>query len=460
MHFLLKHLLHWFLFAGTHFFAAGAVADAGAIDGADGVADAGDPGGDLGGTGDTPGGDGSDERGAADDVRGAGDGQQDGNSGDSRTLPKNIQGALKSLKEAHPELAKEIEELRKGYFDSRGHREFFKNPAEARQAKAALDLVGGATGIANLQSQVAAIEMVDGALEAGDPQVLDDMFADFGDGMKKLAPEYLARLEKLDPQVLGAAVQPYLYRSLETAELGPRLSEAFAAIEANKPDEAKTLLRNIYRWLEGQKQQAGQRRTEDPDRAKFKTEVDNFNKTKEQTFRQDIGRQTVAHQSQQITSSLAPYLKSRALSAEAKQDLVDGVNGEVNRLLRADKNYQDQVKALLASRTRDQAGIVRYINSVVAEIAPKAVRAVWMRRYGSLPASRAAAAGTGAGQGKDKAGAAAGAKPNPAGSSAPVKIQGKPKREDVDWSKTKDIMYITNKAVMKNGPHKGKLVTW
>jgi len=456
MNFLLKHLLHWFLFSGILMFAAGAVADAGAIDGGSGEnADAGAGAGDA-----ELGDDGSDRDGA-----GGGDGSQhDGadsgesasaDKGDSRTLPKNIQGALKSLKEAHPELAKELEELRKGYFDSRGHREFFKNPAEARQAKATLDLVGGSQGIANLQSQVAAIEMVDGALEAGDPQVLDDMFSDFGDGMKKLAPEYLARLDKLDPQACGAAVQPFTYRALETAELGPRLSEAFAAIEANKPDEAKTLLKNIYRWLEGQKQLADQRKTEDPERAKFKTEVDKFNQTKEQTFRQDIGRQTVAHQSQQISSALAPYLKTRALPAEAKQDLADGVNAEVNRLLRADKNYQDQVKALLASRTRDQAGIVRYINSVVAEVAPKAVRTVWTRRYGSLPASRPAAAAAGAD--KSKAGAV---KQNPAGSSAPVKLAAKPKREDVDWSKTKDIMYITNKAVMKNGPHKGKLVTW
>lgn len=457
MNFLFRQLLHWFLFAGSHFFAAGAVADAGAIDGGsdDG---AGGAGGETAGGGEADGVDQSTISDGAEDSADHAAGEQSDSRADGRTLPKNIQGALKTMKEAHPELAKELEELRKGYFDSRGHREFFKNPAEARQAKATLDLVGGSQGIANLQSQVAAIEMVDGALEAGDPQVLDDMFADFGEGMKKLAPEYLARLDKLDPQACGAAVQPFTYRALEHAELGPRLSEAFAAIEANKPDEAKTLLKNIYRWLEGQKQLAGQRRTEDPERAKFKTEVDKFNQTKEQNFRQDIGRQTVSHQHQQISSALAPYLKTRSLSAEAKQDLTEGVNGEVNRLLRADKNYQDQVKALLSSRTRDQAGIIRYINSVVAEAVPKAARAVWTRRYGSMPATRSAAA---AGAGQDKNKAAAGAtKPNPAGTSAPIKLTAKPNRNDIDWSKTKDIMFITSKAYMKNGPHKGKLVTW
>ena len=76
---------------------------------------------------------------------------------DGRTGPRNIQNALKTLKEAHPELAKDIDELRKGYFSGRQHSEFFKSPAEARQAKATLDLVGGAEGISNLQSQIAAI---------------------------------------------------------------------------------------------------------------------------------------------------------------------------------------------------------------------------------------------------------------------------------------------------------------
>ena len=76
---------------------------------------------------------------------------------------------------------------------------------------------------------------------------------------------------------------------------------------------------------------------------------------------------------------------------------------------------------------------------------------MWGRRYGSsLPAKKPAA------QAADKTNAVV----NPAGNSGPIKIVAKPNRADVDWSKTKDILYITNKAYMKNGPYKGKLVTW
>lgn len=450
MNFLLKQLVHWFLFGPTFFFAAGAVIDAGAGDGADAGAEAIDDADSIsGGDADAGADAAADEDGEHSSAAAATD------KGDGRTLPKNIQSALKTLAEAHPELKKDLEELRKGYFSSRQHSEFFKSPGEARQAKATLELVGGSEGIANLQSQVASIEMVDGALEAGDPQVLDDMFSDFGEGMKKLAGPYLERLEKLDPQAAFAVTQPYAYKLMESAELGQRLNEAFAAIGDNKLDNAKALITNIYRWLEGQKQQAGNRvKNEDPERAKFESRVKEFEQTKERSFREDIGRQTVAHQTHQIERSLAPYLKTKNLSADAKSDLLDGVNREINRILKADKGYQDQVKAHLAGRNRNASTITGYINSVLDEIAPKAVKAVWGRRYGSLPATRTAAAAAGADKNKNQ-----NQQPNPA-ATGPVRIAAKPKREDVDWSKTKDILYITNKAYMKNGPYKGKLVTW
>jgi hypothetical protein len=454
MTFLLKQLLHWFMFGATAFFAAGAVIDAGAGDGGaiDDIGSGGDSGADDGGAD----GDGSAGSGdpAGDDPGADENGRSASDRGDGRTLPKNIQGALKTFKEAHPELAKEIDELRKGYFGNRQHGEFFKSPGEARQAKAALDLVGGASGIADLQSKVAAIDMVDGALEAGDPQVLDDMFSDFGEGMKKLAGPFLDRLEKLDPKTAFAITQPYPYKLLESAELGQRLNEAFAAIGANKPEDAKTILTNIYRWLEGQKAQAGNRGgAEDPERVKLTQDQQKFAADKERAFRQDIGRQTVAHQSSEVRRVLNADPRFRKLGKDAQADLFEGANAEINRRLKGDATYQNQMKTNLASRGRKAEQIVSYVNATVSEIVSKAVPAVMTRRYGSAPVATRANANANAGAEKNQQ------RTNPA-NAGPIKLQGKPKREDVDWAKTKDVLYITNKAYMKNGPHKGKLVTW
>ena len=450
MNYLLKSLLTWVAFAGTMFFAAGAVIDAGALDGGD--AGAGDdslqPGASEG-----DGANAGDEGAAANlgDDAGA---DASADKGDGRTLPKNVQGALKTLKEAHPELSKEIDELRKGYFDSRGHREFFKSPAEARQAKATLELVGGSEGIAGLQSQVAAIEMVDTAFEQGDPQVLDDIASDYPEGFKKLVGPALDKLQSLDPKSYAATLQPHTFAAMEAAGLGPVLDAVSQALAANDLAKAKDLVGKSLAWYQGQKQQAGTRqKTDDPERAKFETERAKFRSEQETSFRQDIGRQTLSNQSSEINKALAPYLKSKALGADAKADLADGINREVNRLLKADGTYQSQVKALLAAKTRDSGKIVQYINAAVAEAAPKAVKALWARRYGTAVVTRAAA-GAGAGTDKTKT-----VQQNPA-SSGPLKISAKPKREDVDWAKTKDILYITSKAYMKSGPYKGKLVSW
>jgi hypothetical protein len=377
--------------------------------------------------------------------------EQQEQAGDGRTLPKEVQTALKALKELHPEHAKALDELRKSYFSSKQHAEFFKSPTEARQAKATLDIVGGSEGIANLQSQVAAIEQVDSAFEQGDPTVLDDIASDYPDGFKKLIPAALDKLQTMDAAAYGKAMQPHVFSAMEAAGVGSVLGAIAEAVAANDLAKAKDLLGKSLTWYKGQEQQAGTRqKTDDPERVKFENERKQFQETKEKSFREDIGRQTLSHQSSEINKALVPYLKSKALSADAKADLNDGVNREINRLLKADATYQSQVKALLTAKTRDPGKIVQYINAAVAEAAPKAVKALWARRYGTTVAAKPAATGT------QKTTVT---QQNPA-ASGPLKISAKPNREDVDWAKTKDILYITNKAFMNAGPHKGKLVTW
>jgi len=442
MNWLLKGLLRWFIFAGTTFFASGAVIDAG-ID----TTGAQDAAGNESSAGSDSG---TDETGASPDAQADADANADASSSqqDGRTLPKDVQTALKSLKEAHPEFSKALDELRKGYFSARQHSEFFKSPAEARQAKATLDLVGGAEGISSLQSQIAAIEQVDSSFEQGNPQVIDDVATDYPEGFKKLVPYSLDKLQKLDANAYNTTLQPHVYAAMESAGLGTVLQELSRAIATNDTASIKSWVEKTAQWYEGQKQQAGSRpKQDDPERQKFETERKQFEEQKEQSFRKEIGSHTYQNQQSEITKALTPYLKTRTLSAEAKTDLNDGINAEINRILKADSNYQAQVKAMLASRSRDPQKIEQYINAAVSEAAPKAVKAVWTRRYGSVAAAKPV---TPQNQKSPV---------NPA-SSAPVKLTAKPNRDDVDWSKTKDIMFIASKAIMKNGPYKGRMVTW
>lgn len=369
---------------------------------------------------------------------------------DGRTLPKEVQAALKALKEAHPEHAKALDELRKSFFSSRQHGEFFKTPAEARQAKATLDLLGGSDGIANFQSQIAAVEQIDTSISEGNPQVIEDIATDFPEGFKKLAGPYLDKLQRLDPAAYASTLQPHVFASMEAAGLGSVIEKISQCIAANDTNGLKDIAGKLQSWFGAQKQQAGQRvKTDDPERLKLQNEQKQFNEQREQAFREDVGKQTVTHQNDQITKTLAPYLKSKPLGADAKTDLVDGVNREVNRLLKADPTYHAQVKAMLNHKGRDQQKIVQYINAAVAEATPKAVKAVWGRRYGSFTPTKAAPTAQQQQQQQN------------ATQSGPIKLAQKPNREDVDWAKDPSrVLFVTSKAYMKSGPYKGRLVTW
>lgn len=451
MIFLLKRLEFWFMFAGTQFFAAGAVIDGGITDGgtdSGAIGTALDPT-DAGGSTDGSGSIREDDS----DSETAQSGTEASSTTDGRTLPKDVQSALKALKEAHPEHAKALEELRKGYFGHRQHSEFFKSPTEARQAKATLDLVGGSQGIADLQSKVAAVELVDSAFEQGDTSVIDDVSSDYPDGFKKLVPYALEKLQKMDAAAFGQVVQPHVFAALEHAGLGDVIEAVKASIEGNDLAKAKDLVARTLQWYQGQKQQAGNRpKGDDPERAKFQQEQQKFRSEQEQAFRQDIGRQTLSHQQGEIEKVLNADARFRKLSADAKKDLVAGVNQEVNARLKADGTYQGQMKAFLGQKSRDRGQIVSYVNSTVSEVVSKAAPAVMTRRYGTIKPMTSTTP-----RPHDKTGQPQAA--NPAGA-AIVKLTAKPNRNDVDWQKTKDIMFITNKAFMKAGPHKGKMVTW
>lgn len=449
MNSILKHFLNWLLFSGTLFFAAGAVIDAGAIDGtstdstdlgdrsSDGVEDSGHAGADR------------DVQAGSEGV--PGDQSESGErAGDSRTLPKNVQGALKTFKEAHPELAKEIDELRKGYFGNRDHSQTFKTPGEARQAHATLELAGGAAGIAEMQSKVAAIEMVDTAFEQGDPQVLEDIASDYPDGFKKLVAPAIEKLQALDAQSYAKVMQPHTFAAMEAAGLGPVLDAVAQALGANDLAKAKDLIGKSLAWYQGQKQQAGQvkQHATDPERAKFDQKVKDFDAKQESSFRSDIGKETSAHQRSEVEKVLSPYLKTKSLTADERADITAGINGKVNALLKADTTYQSQMKALLAAKTRDPEKIKQYVKAAVSEKAAQAVKA----RYGKTVTTKPAVV---AAPGDAKKTPVA----NPA-QSAPVKVAAKPKTSDIVKDRNWDLNWMKSKALMATGPLKGKWVTW
>lgn len=384
--------------------------------------------------------------------------EQPETDGDGRTLPKDVQAALKALRELNPANGKTVETLRKSYFANQQFAKVFPTPAVAQQAKSALELVGGEQGISGLQERIASAEQVDAGLETGDPAILEDVFKNFSDGIAKLTPHILDRLAQANPTAYASTIQPHVYQALEAAGLGTVIGEVTRLLAANDVNGAKEWLGKTQNWLNGQKQQAAQAKTSqvDPEREKLNRDRAELNQEREKNFLNGIGSQTVAHQNEVINKAIAPYLKSRPLGADAKSDLTDGINREINRRLKADTAYQSQMKAMLSAKTRDAVKITAYVKAKLDLEAPEATKAVWARRYGSAAPKPAPKVGEQQNGQRQLPATGPGAT-----SSQPIKIAQKPGIEDRDFDRDpKQLHMLASRAFMKSGPYKGKWVSW
>jgi hypothetical protein len=362
---------------------------------------------------------------------------------------KAIKEALRALKETNPAAAKALNEA---FFQRKEFlRDFPEGLASVRQLKTAFDAVGGPDGFAQLQQKSGLLDTIDNDIAEGNPKVLDDIIKDAPDGFKKLVPEIVSRLESLDPKAYGDAMRPHFVRTLEAAGLDDVIEGVGAALQAGDGPAIQTIVANLQKWYAGLKQQVQKTSSVDPERQKFEMERTKFGEERENSYRADIGRQANVFMASEMAKAVAPLLKGKSLSADAKADLNVGIAAEVNKRLTGDTNYQTQVKAFLKQKNRDSGKIVAYINAKLGDTVVKATQAVWSRRYGAVPAKAAAPASTTPGKVTPTAGRIG-------GNAVPTMLAKAPSTAELDLSRDpRMLMFMTGKGYLKST---GKYVTW
>jgi hypothetical protein len=230
-------------------------------------------------------------------------------------------------------------------------------------------------------------------------------------------------------------------------QLAERLSEAFDAVEAGNKQQAQTLLRNVYAWLDKQKQEAAQLSQESGKQGddKLSDREKALNDKEQKLFQGEIGRETFRHQNDSVEKALSPYLKGKNLAPQAKARLLKTINGDINETLRKDQNYQRQVKAFLAQK--DSQGTINFIKGHLDTVVSDIVRGAWKDLYGSAPVTPKVQ------QQKQQD-----QKPQTIG--APIKVAKKPALNEIVKDTGYMEAYIAGKAIMAAGPLKGKMVTW
>ena len=273
-----------------------------------------DEGADLGLGGDEGGQDGGDLS--------AGDDQPEGREqepldakGEKDVLPAALSKAVRELKASNPEAAPALKTLNNAYFKSRAYEQVYATPEEARTDKAALEAVGGPTGISEMQASIDQIDAFDNMAKEGNPRVIEGLADQFPDGFKRLVPVAIDRLSKTDPEAYRETMRGPLLQMLEgdgvIDVIGSALEELKAALAdpqntAQGVARAQRELGRIAKWYNdlNTQQKEFKGRYQDPKLKELETERQNLRQQQSQ-FQQDTVRQDLVSY---VDKTLAPEI--------------------------------------------------------------------------------------------------------------------------------------------------------
>jgi hypothetical protein len=367
-------------------------------------------------------------------------------------LPKELSKMLREIKEQQPERAGHVRELQTAYYQRNGYREAFSTVDDARNAKATLDALGGEEGIVDLQTLKQEVDVYDEMVASGNPKVVEAWWDEGKEGLIKLAPVVLGKIEAENPAAFEAIARPFFVKSVLQSGIVESVNTVMEFLGDEANPYAQRELTKIVNWLRGMQneyQGLSKKPEIDPRMQALELERENLRQAESQRRDQDINDKIARYVFDGINEGLRPLLKGRDLSKEAMNDLIMGIGHEIQNSLDADRAYQKNFEAL--KRTGDINRIVSYSRARIDSIKQRAVNAVYTRRYGNaLPAARKTTPTTTTRTTNTT-------QPRPAVNAAPLMVPQKPTIDQIDWSKDPEqIMYMTGKAYLKSG----KFVSW
>jgi hypothetical protein len=380
---------------------------------------------------------------------------------DARTNPAAVRSALKKLRDLGPEYAPIARQLNDSFGRYNAYKTVFPKVADAQNAKALLDAVGGEEGFTSLQESLKTVQATDAKLYSGDPGVIDDILEDLKSEGKteafgKLAKPFLEKLRSTDEKAYFAAMKPHFYEGLRGVGFQNVVGNLVKALSGENPDVAgaHALATQMGEWFEDLKQgvDSASKQNLDPDRQAFEQERTRFQTEKQQEFQKGVATVCDSHNNTSLGSALKKYMSLPLLKNMPKESLTDlgvGLKQQLYSELSADKTYQTQMDAFFAQRSPDKDKIQRYHQAKVDSISPRIVKDLLNRRYpGQLQKGVAAPA---------KKATPAGSAATPGQPQKPQYVPSKPDWNDINWDMDPTQKhYITGRAVLKSG----RFISW
>lgn len=368
---------------------------------------------------------------------------------DGRRGPANIRNSIKAASESMPEHAATFKELGNAHFREQAYRAHFPTPQEAASAKQLIEGIGGVEGATALQQRAQTFDAQDAGLQSGDPAVLDAMFKDFPEGAAALAPHYLDRLSKANPEAFASAVAPHAIAMLEQAGLADHLA---AMANETDPAKAKQMAAQAAAWMNGQKssvQQTRQQPAKDPRQDKIAQGMQELETQRESMFMEGVQGKVNSSVTPEITKTVEQYAKQYKWNPEQKEKFQEWLQNDIVAQMKADKTYEQQVALRKANKGRTHDTVAGYIagefnrrlGDKEGALATAAKLNKLIGKTGAAPTTGVVKAGT----------------PNTAPGGGPLFVSQRPPDSQLDLSRPgADMLLIQGRGHTKDG----RFVTW
>ncbi len=357
---------------------------------------------------------------------------------------------LKRL-EATPESQKFAKQVRADFYKAQQIAELDPEGINGiRQKYALLESVGGAEAVTELQERAAESDALDQALGTGDPRALDVLGPEFDAGLAKLAPAFLDRVQRADPEAFSAAMLPHLMTTLAGAPLTADLSRMVEVMNAAhlddkaKLDSVSRLLRSIAQFYRSTEEKAASLKSApiDPERRAFEQERSRFEQQQQQAhWSNNIIPQVAGYEKQKLEEAFRPFAAKLRLDAAATEDLFSAFRARLKELGQADAAYIKQMGIYHKQKNPDPGTVANFVKAAINRYYKTVVDGVVKARYGrflgaaqtpqrrALPAARQAAARGG----------------------APTLVSVKPSPDQIDYRRTPEADQWKGIYTLKNG---------
>jgi len=451
---MIRWLLNHFLFAGTMFFAAGAVADV--ASGAE-AGGAGDDGGSAENSGD-----GVDDAGGVSDA--AADDAQSGENAEQVDAPKETAGGKPDAKVDARSLPPAVRDFMKDLQAKDAKAHGWLKDVLFRDRQLAQIVPGGMKEIQTLKTQAETLtrelgpeglegvkqeraewEAIDNAYQNADPRYLDTIIEANPESFKKFAPLAMNKLAQVDPEGYQRHMCNVIMSTFQSAGVVASLRYLDRALQMKDVEGAQGLAKEIGDWVKAIEDTAKSQPKpveKDPALDARKAELDSREFS---LWVNDTASKINTFKSSAIRKELGQYLKGTQVDDETYEAIEGQTLKYLDQLLNSDPQFKPTFEAYV--NAKDREGVTRFIQSKLQELLPSkpgkpgpVEKAHKLFFRGAAPAVRPKPV--------------AAAKPGQPAAAAPkgwVKIGQAPKPHEIDGNKSPFEMRFNQQAILRDG---------